>query len=187
MTGWIAVDLDGTLAHYDGFKGEECIGEPIPEMVERVKLWLGEGKDVRVFTARVDGGEVALAMGNRDGERFREVQRVRGFIETWCLKYLGRVLPVTNKKDYGMIELWDDRCVQVVSNTGRLALRDAEAATWREASALAESESAKDAIRRAMKAPGCDAITALEVVLREYNSLRDALAAKAASGARISL
>jgi hypothetical protein len=27
--GWIGVDLDGTLAHYDGWKGIDHIGEPI--------------------------------------------------------------------------------------------------------------------------------------------------------------
>lgn len=41
--GWIGVDLDGTLAHYDGWKGADHIGEPIPAMVERVKQWLSEG------------------------------------------------------------------------------------------------------------------------------------------------
>ena len=35
--GWIGVDLDATLAYYDGFKGPEHIGEPIPQMVDRVK------------------------------------------------------------------------------------------------------------------------------------------------------
>jgi hypothetical protein len=79
---------------------------------------LAEGRDVRIFTARVDGGEVALAMGNPAGEAFKNVERIKGFIEQWCLKHLGRMLPITNKKDYGMIELWDDRCVQVVPNTG---------------------------------------------------------------------
>lgn len=34
--GWIGVDLDGTLAHYEGWKGVEHIGEPIPAMVERI-------------------------------------------------------------------------------------------------------------------------------------------------------
>jgi len=42
--GWIGVDLDGTLAHYEGFKGAQHIGEPISPMVERVKRWLAEGK-----------------------------------------------------------------------------------------------------------------------------------------------
>ena len=30
----------------------------------------------------------------------------------------GQVLPVTNVKDLAMAELWDDRCIQVVANTG---------------------------------------------------------------------
>ena len=116
--GWIAVDLDGTLARYDGWVSEEHIGDPVAPMVARVKQWRSQGKDVRIFTARVDGGEIAISMGDQNGERFRDVQRIRGFIEAWCLKHVGEVLPITNKKDYGMVELWDDRCVQVIPNTG---------------------------------------------------------------------
>ena len=37
----------------------------------------------------------------------------------WCQAHLGRVLPVTCVKDFGMVELWDDRAVQVVPNDGR--------------------------------------------------------------------
>jgi hypothetical protein len=122
MNGWIAVDLDGTLAEYNGWLSEEHIGDPVAPMLERVRLWITEGKDVRIFTARVDGGEVAIAMGNEAGQRFKDVQRIRGIIEAWCLKHVGVVLPITNKKDYGMIELWDDRCVQVVPNTGLTVL-----------------------------------------------------------------
>jgi hypothetical protein len=29
-------------------------------------------------------------------------------------------LPITNCKDFAMVELYDDRCVQVEANTGRL-------------------------------------------------------------------
>lgn len=118
--GWIAVDLDGTLAHYDGWVSIDHIGEPVPAMLDRVRLWLAAGRDVRIFTARVDGGEVALADGNPAGAVFKDVARVRGYIEAWCLKHVGRVLPVTNRKDYGMEVLYDDRCVQVEANTGRL-------------------------------------------------------------------
>jgi hypothetical protein len=131
--GWIGVDLDGTLALYDHWRGIEHIGDPIPVMLERVKQWLAEGKDVRIFTARVDGGEVAVSMGDKNGEAHREVDKVRAVIEAYCLKHVGKVLPVTNRKDYGMIELWDDRCVQVIPNTGRtiadelLAVRSAQA------------------------------------------------------------
>lgn len=98
--GWIGVDLDGTLAHYDGWKGIDHIGEPIPRMVERVKAWMAEGKDVRIFTARVSQPEA------------------EGPIIEWCVKHFGFGLRITNVKDMAMIELWDDRCVQVIANTG---------------------------------------------------------------------
>ena len=118
MAGWIGVDLDGTLAYYGGWVSEEHIGEPIPAMAARVRQWLAEGRDVRIFTARVDGGEVALLMGNAEGEKFLNVERIRSIIQDWTEKHFGVRLPVTNKKDYGMIELWDDRCVRVRINTG---------------------------------------------------------------------
>lgn len=104
--GWIGVDLDGTLAHYDHWRGVEHIGKPIPTMVERVQIWLAEGKDVRIFTARVSGrGSL-------------QCEQAEAFIRNWCLVYIGRWLPITCQKDFAMIELWDDRCVQVVPNTG---------------------------------------------------------------------
>lgn len=60
-SGWIGVDLDGTLAEYSHWKGET---------------------------------------------------------------HIGRVLPITNIKDYQMIELWDDRAVQVIPNTGQPVTAD---------------------------------------------------------------
>lgn len=111
--GWIAVDLDGTLAEYNGWVHELTIGKPIPTMVERVKLWLAEGKQVRIFTARV-----SLAEGNRARAT---PNAIRIAIEEWCRVHIGSILPITNEKDFGMIELWDDRCVQVVPNTGQRA------------------------------------------------------------------
>lgn len=106
--GWIGVDLDGTLAHYDGWKGIDHIGEPVPAMLERVKAWLAEGKDVRIFTARV--------CPNQDG---RKLEQAKWWIEVWCLKHVGQRLPITHEKDFAMVELWDDRAVQVEPNTGR--------------------------------------------------------------------
>jgi hypothetical protein len=118
MDGWIGVDLDGTLAHYDGWKGIEHIGAPVAPMVERVKRWLAQGRAVKIFTARVDGGNVALAMGDKNGVAHQDVPAVRQHIEAWCREHIGVVLPITNVKDYGMVELWDDRAVQVRMNTG---------------------------------------------------------------------
>ena len=99
--GWIAVDLDGTLAHYEGWKGGS-IGAPVPLMVERVRRWIAAGEDVRIFTARVSSGEPG----------------VREAIRAWCLEHIGAVLPITNIKDFAMKQLWDDRAVQVIPNTG---------------------------------------------------------------------
>ena len=50
--GWFGVDLDGTLAFYDGYKGE-VIGAPIPKMIDRVKRWISKGRTVKIMTARV--------------------------------------------------------------------------------------------------------------------------------------
>lgn len=109
--GWIGVDLDGTLAHYDGWKGADHIGEPIPAMVERVKQWLAEGKTVKIFTARI-------YWPSGDNQRFNEAQLAKAAILEWTRRHIGQALEVTNEKDYGMIELWDDRAVRVVINTG---------------------------------------------------------------------
>jgi hypothetical protein len=116
--GWIGVDLDGTLAEYHGWVSEEHIGPPIPLMLDRVKKWLAEGRDVRIFTARVDGGKAALLLGDENGKKFEDVDSIKAIIEKWCLQNIGQILPITNVKDYGMVELWDDRCVQVRPNTG---------------------------------------------------------------------
>ncbi len=109
MDRYIAVDLDGTLAEYHGWVGVDHIGEPIPKMVNRVKKWLAEGKDVRIMTARVSP--------QPEGRTATTVQA----IERWCLEHIGQLLPITHSKDYGMIELWDDRAIQVIENTGERA------------------------------------------------------------------
>jgi hypothetical protein len=103
--GWIAVDLDGTLAKYTEYHGPTVIGEPIPLMVARVKKWLTLSQEVRIFTARVADQTTRSA--------------VTVAIQNWCILHIGQILPITNKKDHHMIELWDDRCVQVEPNTGR--------------------------------------------------------------------
>jgi len=112
-SGWIGVDLDGTLARYDGWKGVDHIGEPITPMTVRVKEWLEDGKTVKIFTARVAGhGMVDLSTG-------KPVDAITP-IKQWCKKHIGQELEVTNVKDFGLIELWDDRAVRVEMNTGRV-------------------------------------------------------------------
>jgi len=106
--GWIGVDLDGTLAEYLGW-GDGKIGKPIPLMVKRVKEWLAQGQTVKIFTARV--GEPYF-----DGDSESSIiQEIRDWLEAVSLP---RDLEITAIKDFKMIELWDDRCIQVVPNTG---------------------------------------------------------------------
>jgi hypothetical protein len=92
---WIAVDLDGTLAEpVDHDDDPTAIGEPREEMAAQVRQWLKDGEDVRIFTARVandPGGRIADAVMN------------------WTDRHLGQRLRVTNEKDPGMRELWDDK------------------------------------------------------------------------------
>lgn len=98
---WLGVDLDGTLAKYDsGNFRQNVIGDPIPKMLTRVKKWLAEGKTVKIMTARAADPESIPA------------------IKEWLKKHGLEDLEITNKKDKDMIELWDDRAIQVVENTG---------------------------------------------------------------------
>lgn len=105
--GWYGFDFDGTLATYNGWRGTDHTGEPIKPIVDIAKKLLEEGKDVRVFTARASEGEHAILV-----------------IQRWTQKVFGRALPVTNKKDLGMIALFDDRCFTVETNTGRILSRN---------------------------------------------------------------
>ena len=104
---WIGVDLDGTLAHYYEGWNEGKIGEPVPLMLMRVRMWLGKGQMVKIFTARVSEPDPALK------------KKIIADIEAWCMKHLGQTLPVTCCKDFAMTDLWDDRCHRVEVNTGR--------------------------------------------------------------------
>jgi hypothetical protein len=105
--GWIGVDLDGTLAHYDHYRGEEFVGEPIDPMVKRVRKWIAEGKDVRLFTAR----------------------KPHPAVKKWMQDHLGKVLKITNTKDQHMQVLYDDRVVQVKRNKGETRPED-EQQVW---------------------------------------------------------
>lgn len=129
--GWIGVDLDGTLAHYESWVAPGHIGVPIGGMLFRVKKWLADGHEVRIFTARCwPHAFIAPGMELRDlpiipGAAMRasavdDSAIAIKAIRAWCLEHLGQELAITCVKDYAMIELYDDRCVQVHPNTGEL-------------------------------------------------------------------
>lgn len=108
---WIGVDLDGTVAKYDKWRGPCHIGEPILPMVKRIQTWLNDGRRVKIFTARVTESL------NSDGS-VNDIEQVKFHIEEWCKTHIGQTLEITNVKDFGMVELWDDRAVRVLVNQG---------------------------------------------------------------------
>lgn len=121
---WIGVDLDGTLAErVQDPDDPEAIGPPVYAMLSRVWKWLAEGRVVRVVTAR------AYPPGDAPGERVQHVH-------AWLREWVGEDLPVTCCKDPGMEVLYDDRCIQVEPDTGRLVATEHlpspdNAAVWR--------------------------------------------------------
>ena len=99
---WIGVDLDGTLAcETPDAQDPDVIGEPVEPMMRRVRSWLAEGKAVKIFTARAS------------------VPRQVELVKQWLKDNGLPDLEVTNTKDFKMIELWDDRAVQVNRNSGQ--------------------------------------------------------------------
>jgi hypothetical protein len=106
----IAVDFDGTLARHDGWKGADHLGEPIPEMVEKVKQALAEGAEVLIFTARANPGA--------SHQQALDSTKSIVAITEWCQKNLGQVLPVSCVKSLHLTEIWDDRAKGVIPNTG---------------------------------------------------------------------
>ena len=93
---WTGVDFDGTLSQDHQF------GPPVPAMVRRIERWIAAGMEVRLVTAR--------AVDEEDVARIRR----------WLYRYGLPQLPITDRKDFGMIELWDDRAVTVERGTGKV-------------------------------------------------------------------
>jgi hypothetical protein len=101
--GWIGVELDGTLAHFDEWKGPEHIGEPIPVMLQRVKQWLMAGIQVKLFTARAIDPDCIIS------------------IRDWLKRHGLDAMDITHQKDFSMAQFWDDRAIHVISNSGQAA------------------------------------------------------------------
>jgi hypothetical protein len=101
---WIGVDLDGTLAIHDLWVSKNHIGNPVLPMLNRVKSWINQGIRVKIVTARACQADGIPP------------------VKAWLKKQGLPDLEVTNEKDFGMIELWDDRAIQVIPNTGQPVL-----------------------------------------------------------------
>ena len=100
-TPWIGVDLDGTLAKFGIWSGFNHVGKPVKPMLQRIRQWQAEGYRVKIFTARASVPEAIPP------------------VKKWLKKHKLGDLEVTNKKDFSLIEIWDDRCVHVLANQGR--------------------------------------------------------------------
>ena len=121
--------MDGTLADYtNGWQADDIIGDPVPEMYHRVCNWIREGREVRIFTARVwpitevitADTDLSCYTGHESGPEQDKALDAAEAIRQWSLKHFGHVIPITCVKDKRMVELYDDRCVQVIANTGKL-------------------------------------------------------------------
>lgn len=97
--GWYGIDFDGTLCYYDADSSDE-FGEPVGPILELVKGFLTTGTKFKIMTARAADPEQAK------------------LVKDWCRKQgLGDV-EVTDRKDFKMIALFDDRAIRVERNKG---------------------------------------------------------------------
>ena len=71
-------------------------------MLARVRHWLANGYRVKIVTARASEPEKGIPP-----------------VKRWLAENGLPDLEVTDRKDFGMIELWDDRAIQVVRDSGR--------------------------------------------------------------------
>jgi len=109
-----AVDFDATLVEdykKDGAEFDPAkAGDPVLDMVERVKTWLDLGEEVVIFTARVapshPESEIALS---------------KATIEEFCVREFGTKLEVTCIKHPEFSDFWDDKAVRVDRDKGSVS------------------------------------------------------------------
>ncbi len=83
----VCVDLDGVLAHYDGWKGVEHIGDPLPGAADFMQD-LSEFCDVLVFTTRCNANDRSGAGGGDEPQSVAALQeRVTGWLQRHGIKY----------------------------------------------------------------------------------------------------
>lgn len=97
---WVGFDLDGTIAEFNSGVGISKIGKPIPSMIEYIQTYLAMGFKVKIVTARA-------ALPDQIP-----------MIKAWCKEHIGEELEVTDRKDFDMYRLYDDRAVTVKFNRG---------------------------------------------------------------------
>lgn len=116
---WIGFDLDGTLAYYDHFRGQDHLGEPIPAAIELIQAFIQAGITCKIFTARV-----CKKSYEKSQDKTLTPNQIRANVELWCQKHIGTTLEVTNVKDWECIGIIDDRAIQISRNLGTLVAPD---------------------------------------------------------------
>lgn len=114
----IACDLDGTLAHYDGWKGVRHIGCIVPSIKQAILNAQAQGHEVWIFTARVSDPAEASEAAN--------------VIDKWLEENGLDQLTITATKHKFFTQFWDDRALQVIKNTGTFVIED-DNQSWRQA------------------------------------------------------
>jgi hypothetical protein len=106
--GWIGIDLDGTLARSDNILNQSKIGSPVPKMLNHVNQLIKDGNRIKIVTARAADPEQII------------------LVKKWLKENGLPALEITNAKDFGMTLLYDDRAIQVITNTGEIVKNSRE-------------------------------------------------------------
>lgn len=91
----IGIDLDGTIAQYGEWKGEEVIGDPIDGAREFLEALKNKGHTLIIFTARA-----STPVGRQAVIRWARQHKLWHLFDD-----------VTNKKEYKFWRFVDDRAI----------------------------------------------------------------------------
>lgn len=116
MSGYVAFDLDGTLAAHLKGGGVASVGAPILPMLELLKRRLAQGYEVRIVTARI-------MLGPGYQRKLWNSKQTK-LIHTFLAEHDIPPLSVQCHKCFSMLCIYDDRAVAVEKGTGKLLSPD---------------------------------------------------------------
>lgn len=124
---WIGVGYEGVLVKRRPWFNDQ--DHAIPAMIDRVKGWLDEGRDIRIvanlepLNRCVEPGALRIMHGAWvDNAKEERCWLYVASIRLFCVRHFNVVLPITNVIDAKMRCLWDCKCEQVEPDTGRRAV-----------------------------------------------------------------
>ena len=108
---WWGFDVDKTAFVDEGGTRGGVIGEPIMPIIRRIKHFLRTGRKVNIVTARVHPSEP---------DREEQVLTVSRALDAVLGPEMASKIGIRSDKDRHMIDLYDDRAMQVIPNKGIL-------------------------------------------------------------------